>query len=269
MSDSAWDAYLRSFHRETPRATPDGVGQFRSEEDKTSYRLLSDTLEPKAGQYVKVLDLACGDGRLVDDIVAVVGADAAVTGLDMSEDEIARARGRHPNQTFCVGRAQSLPFSDKSFDAVLCHFAFMLMVPVVPVVAEIDRVLRPDGFFSCAWSTLSRTEGDLADLLRLPRVIEGPRPRDLPIFDPRQSTPEGIAELFAEAGKARQLSVRRVPVTCDVDERGAWRFLDGLYFAKTRDEETSSALRTEVANLASARGGTLRLEQTIEIATLR
>jgi hypothetical protein len=60
-----------------------------------------------------------------------------------------------------------------------------------------------------------------------------------------------------------------VPVTCDVDERGAWRFLDGLYFAKTRDEEMSNELRKEVALLTSAKGGKLRLEQTIEIVTLR
>jgi SAM-dependent methyltransferase len=218
---------------------------------------------------VSVLDLACGDGRLVDDIIAVVGHEAAVTGLDMSEDEIARARQRHPTATFCVGRAQSLPFGDNSFDAVLSHFAFMLMVPVVPVVAEIDRVLRPGGFFACAWSSLSRTKGDLADLLRLTRGFEGSRPRELPIFDPRQSTPDGIAELFTEAGNTRQLSVRRVPVTCDVDERGAWRFLDGLYFAKTRDEETRNELRKDVALLTSAKGGKLRLEQTIEIVTLR
>ncbi len=268
MSDSGWDAYLRSFHRETPRATPDGVGQFRSIDDKTSYRLLSDTLKPQAGQRVNVLDLACGDGRLVEDIIAVLGHDAAVTGLDMSEDEIARARQSYPTATFCVGRAQSLPFSDNSFDAVLSHFAFMLMVPVVSVVAEIDRVLRPGGFFGCAWSSLSRTEGDLADLLRLMQGIEGTRPRELPIFDPRQSTAEGIAELFAETGRTRHLSVRRVPVARDVDECGAWRFLDGLYFAKTRDEETSDDLRKQIALLTAARGGTLHLEQTIEIATL-
>ncbi len=218
---------------------------------------------------MNVLDLACGDGRLVDDIVAVVGHDAAVTGLDMSEDEIARARARYPTATFRVGRAQSLPFGDASFDAVLSHFAFMLMVPVVPVVAEIDRVLRPGGFFGCAWSSPSRTEGDLADLFRLAQGVEKSRPRELPIFDPRQSTPEGIAELFAEAGNMRQLSSRRVPVTCDVDERGAWRFLDGFYFATTRDEETSNALREEIARFTSARGGMLRLELTIEIATLR
>jgi SAM-dependent methyltransferase len=269
MSGSAWDQYLRSFHKETPRSTPEGVGQFRSPDGRTSYRLLSDTLESKAGQCVSVLDLACGDGRLVEDIVTVVGRDAAVTGVDMSEDEIARARERHPTATFCVGRAQSLPFGDNSFDAVLSHFALMLMVPVVPVIAEIDRVLRPGGFFGCAWSSLSQTEGDLAALLRLKQGSEGSRPRELPIFDPRQSTPEGIAELFAETGNARHLSVRRVPVTCDVDEGGAWRFLNGLYFADTLDAETSNALRTEVALLTSARGGTLRLEQTIEIATLR
>jgi SAM-dependent methyltransferase len=218
-------------HREKPRATPDGIGSFRSEDGKTSYRLLADTLEFKHGLRAQVLDLACGDGRLVEEIVTVVGPGTGVFGLDMSEDEVARARERYPAATFCVGRAQSLPFGDNSFDAVLSHFAFMLMVPVIPVVSEIERVLRPGGLFACALSSLARAEGDLADVLHLRNEIEATRPPELPTFDPRQATPEGIAELFAEAGSTRQVSVRTVPISCEVDAHGAGRFLDGLYFS--------------------------------------
>ncbi len=268
MADSAWDEYLRTFHREKPRATDAGLVPFLSADGKTPYRLLADALQSRAGSRVEILDLACGDGRLVDEIRVVAGPEAAVTGIDMSEDEIARARQGHPEATFCVGRAQSLPFADDSFDVVLSHFAFMLMVPVIPVVAEINRVLRPGGSFVCAWSSLARVEGDLADILRLKRESERVRPPEIPAFDPRQSTPKGIAELFAQAGHARHLSLRAVPVNCVVDADGAWRFLDSLYFTERLEPVAQAELLGKLGALTEARGGSLRLQQTIQIATL-
>jgi SAM-dependent methyltransferase len=268
MADSAWDEYLRTFHRDKPRATDEGLVPFRSADGKTPYRLLADALQSRAGSRVEILDLACGDGRLVEDIVAVAGPAATVTGIDMSEHEIARARQRHPDATFCVGRAQSLPFDDDSFDVVLSHFAFMLMVPVVSVVAEISRVLRPGGSFVCAWSSLARVEGDLADILRLKRECERARPPEIPVFDPRQSTHEGIAELFAQTGDPRRVSLRTVPVTCTVDADGAWRFLDSLYFTERLEDGIRAELQKELGALTAARGGSLRLRQTIQIATL-
>jgi SAM-dependent methyltransferase len=267
MAELSWDDYLRAFHRDKPRATDEGLGIFRSAEGKTSYRLLADTLAGSVASTPAVLDLACGDGRLLAEIRAVAPA-AAVTGLDMSPEEIARAQAQHPEATFVHAQAQALPFAAATFDAVLSHFAFMLMVPVAPVVAEIERVLRPSGFFACAWSSLAGAVGDLGDILRLKRAVESGRPRELPEFDPRQSTPEGVAELFAEAGSARRLTLRCVPVACDVDADGAWQFLDRLYFTEQLDPARRVELHASLAALAVARGGTFRLEQTIQIATI-
>ena len=267
MAELSWDAYLRTFHRDKPRATDEGLGVFQSAEGKTSYRLLAETLTDAAASAPAVLDLACGDGRLLAEIRAVAPA-AGVTGLDMSPDEIARARAQHPEATFVNAQAQALPFPAAAFDAVLSHFAFMLMVPVAPVVAEIERVLRPGGYFACAWSSLAGAQGDLGDVLRLKREVESGRPLELPEFDPRQSTPEGVAALFAEAGSARRLALCCVPVACDVDAAGAWRFLDRLYFTEQLDPARRVELQESLAALAAARGGTLRLEQTIQIATI-
>jgi SAM-dependent methyltransferase len=267
MAELSWDDYLRGFHREKPRATDEGLGAFRSAEGKTSYRLLADTLAVARVRAPAVLDLACGDGRLLTEIRAVAPG-ATVTGLDMSADEIARATSQHPEATFVNGHAQAMPFPAAAFDAVLSHFAFMLMVPVAPVVAEIERVLRPGGYFACAWSSLAGAEGDLAEILRLKRSVESGRPRELPEFDPRQATPDGVAELFAAAGSARRLALRCVPVACDVDADGAWRFLDRLYFTEQLDPARRIELQESLAALSAARGGTLRLEQTIQIATI-
>ncbi|MDP5220236.1 class I SAM-dependent methyltransferase [Ruegeria sp. 2205SS24-7] len=72
-------------------------------------------------------------------------AGAKVTGLDFSPAMLARARRRVPNASFVEGDAASLPFDDKSFDAVVCNVGFGHLPEPDTVLAEISRVLRPGG----------------------------------------------------------------------------------------------------------------------------
>jgi SAM-dependent methyltransferase len=91
-----------------------------------------------------VLDLACGDGPLLEMLLARGVAEA--TGVDMSSGELGAARARLGGAARLVqARAQALPFADASFDLVTCHLAFMPMSPVDEVVTEVLRVLRPGG----------------------------------------------------------------------------------------------------------------------------
>ncbi|HEV8054219.1 MAG TPA: methyltransferase domain-containing protein, partial [Candidatus Limnocylindrales bacterium] len=66
----------------------------------------------------RCLDLACGTGvnlrRLTD-------ADWSVVGVDLSSDQLRRARERAPEGVELIqGDATALPFADASFDAVAC-----------------------------------------------------------------------------------------------------------------------------------------------------
>lgn len=130
------EAWLVEWHARFPGAT----SRFCAHARPSSYAWLAAHTGPGDG----VLDLACGDGYLLE-LVRARGVARAV-GLDISPSELRAARARLGEGVELVeGRAQALPFADGSFDRVTSHLALMLMTPIEPVVAEIHRVLRPGG----------------------------------------------------------------------------------------------------------------------------
>jgi SAM-dependent methyltransferase len=84
-----------------------------------------------------VLDLGCGDHPMP----GAIGMDLSLAELTLSGDGLA------PESRRVQARAQALPFRDASFDACVCHLAFMLFDDVERVVAELGRVLVPGGVF--------------------------------------------------------------------------------------------------------------------------
>ncbi|AGB38841.1 class I SAM-dependent methyltransferase [Natronococcus occultus] len=111
-----------------------------------------------------VLDVACGTGRLT----RVLAADAAaVWGIDVSMGMVRRARrdGRH-NVVLAQMDAEDLRFEDGAFEGVACGWALHLFADIPTTVAEIHRVLAPDGRF--AGTTLSADS-----LLALPAAQYG------------------------------------------------------------------------------------------------
>jgi ubiquinone/menaquinone biosynthesis C-methylase UbiE len=106
----------------------------------------------------RVLDLGCGEGRHVIAACALDGVDAV--GLDLSLDDLATARERMaefradspedaPLFALLAGDALRLPFSDASFDAVICSEVLEHIPDYRAAIAEIHRVLKPGGRF-CA-----------------------------------------------------------------------------------------------------------------------
>lgn len=99
-----------------------------------------------------ILDLGCGTGRLVDRIVKQFPTVTA-TGLDFSEEMIHQARSRHhftQRLTFTTGNVESLPFREGQFDAVFCTISFLHYPHPQRVFEQINRVLRPGGYFYLA-----------------------------------------------------------------------------------------------------------------------
>lgn len=95
----------------------------------------------------RALDLGCGGGHVA---FAAAAAGAAVTAYDLSAEmlaavsEEATRRGLEGIQTH-QGAAETLPFTDASFDAVLTRFSAHHWRDVPAALAEARRVLRPDG----------------------------------------------------------------------------------------------------------------------------
>ncbi|HXP20507.1 MAG TPA: class I SAM-dependent methyltransferase [Streptosporangiaceae bacterium] len=117
---------------------------------------LAELLErlPASGQ---VLDLGCGCGVPVARALAAAGHQ--VTGVDISDVQIERARRLVPAGTFIRADATTLDFPQASFDAVVCLYALIHM-PLAEQPRLLKRAgawLRPSGWFlatagQCAWT---------------------------------------------------------------------------------------------------------------------
>ncbi|MFN2557890.1 MAG: class I SAM-dependent methyltransferase [Nitriliruptorales bacterium] len=100
---------------------------------------------------VRVLEVGCGPGHLTIRLAREHGFD--VTGLDLDPAMIERARanadrsrdGAQRRPTFLVGDVASLAFPDGSFDLVVSTLSMHHWDDPRAGLAEIGRVLRPDG----------------------------------------------------------------------------------------------------------------------------
>lgn len=100
----------------------------------------------------QVLDVGTGHGRSLGVIVNSASGVIA-TGVDSSDVMLAiaekRNRGLIQNGRVCLEKASSdkLPFVDTSFDAAMTMHTLYFWRPAEPHLAEIARVLRPQGQF--------------------------------------------------------------------------------------------------------------------------
>jgi ubiquinone/menaquinone biosynthesis C-methylase UbiE len=101
----------------------------------------------RAGE--KVLDVACGTGIVSREAAAVVGTDGEMVGLERNPAMLAVARSQASapgaQLRWQEGDAQSLPFPDERFDAVLCQHGLPFFPDRTAAVAEMRRVLAPGG----------------------------------------------------------------------------------------------------------------------------
>ncbi|MCW3820598.1 class I SAM-dependent methyltransferase [Micromonospora sp. DR5-3] len=104
-----------------------------------------------------VLDLGCGCGVPVARFLADAGHH--ITGVDISEVQIERARRLVPTGTFLRADATRLDLPPASFDAVVCLYALIHMpLPDQPrLIEQIATWLRPGGWLlttvgSNAWT---------------------------------------------------------------------------------------------------------------------
>jgi len=94
-----------------------------------------------AGAQGRTLDVGCGTGRGL----SLYGAGARVVGLDPAGDSLTRARRRAPRVPLVQGSAEALPFRAGVFDTVVSSLVFCSVSNQESGLAEVRRVLRPDG----------------------------------------------------------------------------------------------------------------------------
>lgn len=96
-----------------------------------------------ADRSISILDVGCGTG-LVGKHLAESGY-TDVDGLDLSPQMLEIARARPYRRLHCASLSAGLPFCDGAYDAVLCVGVFTHGHVQPSALAELARVVRPDG----------------------------------------------------------------------------------------------------------------------------
>ena len=130
-----------------------------------SQTLLVELIDPRPGE--SVLDVGTGSGGLA---LLAARSGARVTGIDVAEDGIERARARAAEANldvrFDVGDAQSLPYANAAFDVVASTFGVIFASDHRRAAREIARVCRPGGRLGLTLMPMHSRSGEAISILR-------------------------------------------------------------------------------------------------------
>jgi 2-polyprenyl-3-methyl-5-hydroxy-6-metoxy-1,4-benzoquinol methylase len=91
----------------------------------------------------RVLDVGCGEAHFTE---ALAERDARVTGIDVAEEPLRRARARRPELDLrCVEPTGPWPLADVSFDVVWAGEVIEHVVDTTAWLSEVRRVLHSGG----------------------------------------------------------------------------------------------------------------------------
>ena len=165
---------------------------------------------------LRVLDVGAGTGALAAQAARIVGP-ANVAAVDPSPSFAEGCRARVPGADVRVAAAESLPFTDDSFDVVLAQLVVPFMTDAPRGVAEMVRVAKPGGVVAASvW--------DYAGEMRLLRafwdaaaaVDPGSAAKDEGRFM-RYANARDLGALWSEAGLA-EVAVSAIDVEASYDD---------------------------------------------------
>lgn len=123
----------------------------------------------------RIIDVGCGPGFFVSELLDEVGPEGTVTGIDNSPEMLAFAGRRTegvPNVGLLKGDAVSVPAPDGSYDRAICVQVLEYVEDVARALGELHRVLRSGGrvvVWDVDWATLSWHSSDQT---RMGRVLK-------------------------------------------------------------------------------------------------
>jgi ubiquinone/menaquinone biosynthesis C-methylase UbiE len=166
----------------------------------------------------RILDVGCGGGQIAVDI-ARSRPFAAITGVDLSEDQIRRAQARVTQAkvtgrvSFMQGSALDLPFPDESFDVVLSIASIKHWSDQARGLSECIRVLVPGGKLVVVEADRGCTLDDAANFVsrfRIPGFLHKPALAAFRTWVAGQSFDLEEARALLESLPLEERSVRRL-----------------------------------------------------------
>jgi SAM-dependent methyltransferase len=230
-------AHLRTVHRDHAGFTETCARACRDPEGRTSYDWLAEAAAPVApGRRMRVLDLACGSGPLLE-LLHARSPRATLIGVDMSAEELALARARLPEGAASLLQAQAQDMAalpDGSVDAALCHWALTLMDPVAPVLDEVRRVLAPGGRFAALVDgPMDAAPGYAAahDLIYAHVQAEVPGYGEIDLGDPRVRDADSLSDMVRAAFPGAAVTVETAVVSMEGAADAVAEAAAGFFYA--------------------------------------
>jgi ubiquinone/menaquinone biosynthesis C-methylase UbiE len=151
----------------------------------------------------RVLDVACGTGALTRAVALRTGAGGRVVGVDAGAGMLEVARRLAPNADFRQATAETLPFADGSFDALVSQFGLMFFGDRPRALREALRVLVPGGRLAIAvWDRLESMPAYGEEVALVERIAGAHAAH--PLRSPfALGDREALQRLFDESGVAR------------------------------------------------------------------
>ncbi|AWB22928.1 class I SAM-dependent methyltransferase [Methylobacterium currus] len=202
-------------------------------------------LAPRPGE--RILDLATGTGW-TSRLVARHGAQ--VVGVDLGADLIAfaaeQARAENLDIAYRVADAESLPFDDGAFDAVISTCGVMFASRPEAAAAELARVCRPGGRIALTTWT---PDGAVFEMFRVMKAYMPPPPTPAPPSPFEWGRTERIMELL---GRDFDLAFEKgVSFYREASPEAAWETFSTGYgpmkaLAASLDENRRAELQRDV-----------------------
>jgi 2-polyprenyl-6-hydroxyphenyl methylase/3-demethylubiquinone-9 3-methyltransferase len=126
----------RPYHEESWRQLPQGL-------EPTDLALRSRFVLGEVHEGERVLDVGCGEGVFAEELSR---SGAAVVGIDVADEPLARARRLHPELDLrLVDGEGAWDLADASFDVVWAGEVIEHVADTATWLSEVRRVLRPGG----------------------------------------------------------------------------------------------------------------------------
>jgi ubiquinone/menaquinone biosynthesis C-methylase UbiE len=223
----------------------------------------------------RVLDVAAGTGATLFPAASRVREQGRVVAVDLAPgmvDQLIAAIASHEltNADALVADAEELPFSDGSFDAVICGFALFFFPDTERALGEFRRVLRNAGRLAISTFTAKGSASIAGVWERLSAFVAPPPPaKDQVDFD----EPWQLFEALEAAGFT-DIVVEESPfelVLADFDAWWAWLWtMEFREQLERLDEATLKRLRESVRAELTAQPGApeirIRMDALLTVA---
>lgn len=192
----------------------------------------------------RVLEVGAGTGKFCKSLLAtgaeVVAVEPVGPMRDILKQDLQQVRALE-------GTAESLPFPDESFDAVVCAQAFHWFA-TAEALAEFRRVLKPGGKLGLIWNYRDLSVPWVGRLQQLTEAYEG----DVPRFSPQL-----IDECFPADGFSPVITEVVDHSHCGPAETVIVSRMMSVSFLAALDSERKADVRRQIRDL---------VEQTPELA---